>query len=914
MKKRIPILFLICCLVSGLTPAVAQPGKAPVTLRSVIDSLERREPYRFFFDPIVADTLNVTVPERVTPLATFLARLLAGTSLQHVQRGDRIFLFDRSYTVLSALPADFFRKETAEKITQAAPSMKADSAGKPADISMEYRLIDIGDPRSANPRPRINGYLRDARSGEALSGAVIRDEAGGRSALTDQDGYYTIELSPGRHTMVFSHSGMKTARRNLQVNDNGTLNVDLREDIPTLNAVVVVAEKQSNTRRMMMGVEQVSIRTIKEVPALLGEPDVLRVVMSLPGVTSVGEASTGFNVRGGAADQNLVMFNGATIFNPSHLFGFFTAFNAESVKGVDLYKSSIPARFGGRLSSVLDVEGREGNNKEWKGNAGINFLTGKLTLEGPIVKDKTSLLIGGRGTYSNWLIKQINNPEYNNSTADFYDADLHLHHRFSEKDKLSLTLYGSRDAFRIAGDSSFTYGNQNAVLRWKHVFHNRLTMQLAGGTDQYAYRVEGDEGTEKGFRLDFRLRQFHGRADFQYSLNSRHSIEFGTQTIRYQLEPGKLQPLGLASDVLPESVPSEQAWEHALYLSDKFTVSQKLSVEAGIRYSLYRMIGPRQVRQYVPGLPRTDVTVTDTLSYTSGQTVKTYHGPEWRLAARYALGDRSSIKAGINSLRQYLHLLTNTAAISPTDIWKLSDPYLQPQTGYQASLGYYQDFKEGAIETSVEVYYKRMNHVLDFKSGATLLLNPHPETEVINTRGKAYGVEAMIRKNGGRLTGWLSYTFSRAFLRMDDSLAGQQINRGEYYPANYDKPHMVNLVAHYKFSHRYGVSFTMNYSTGRPITLPVAIFRYAGSQRIYYSDRNQYRIPDYFRMDLAFNLDGNHRVKQKVHLFWTVGAYNLTARDNPYSIYFTENNGQVMGYQLSVIGSIIPYVTLNMKF
>ncbi|MCU0379853.1 MAG: TonB-dependent receptor [Chitinophagaceae bacterium] len=883
-------------------------------LSKLIDSVEREGRYRFFFDARLADSLMVARMQSSGSLEAWLEKTLQNTPLTFLVRSGKVYLYDRKFTVHTSLPPDFFAPGGSGAVLPGTKPATGETDVRLADAVIENRLIEIGSAGSGNARPRITGHVRDARSGESLAGAVILDETGNMSLTTDADGYYTMQLSPGRHTLVISHSGMKTTRRQVLVHDNGKLDVDLKENIPTLNAVVVVAEKNSNTRRLLMGVEQVNVRTIKQVPVLLGEPDILRVVMSLPGVTSVGEASTGFNVRGGAADQNLVLFNGATVFNPSHLFGFFTAFNTESVRNVDLYKSSIPAKYGGRLSSVLDIESREGNAKKWQGTAGINFLTAKLSLEGPLVKDKTTLLLGGRVTYSDWLIRQIDNPEYNNSTAAFYDADIHLNHRFSDKDKLSLTVYGSQDGFRIGADSSFGYGNRNAVARWKHIFNNRFSMLLTGGIDQYQYNIEGDEGTNRGFRLDFGVQQLHGRADFTHALTKRHSLEFGAQGIRYAIDPGNLAPLGAASDVVPETVPQEQAMESALYIGDKFTINPDFSIEAGLRYSLYQMKGPRDVFQYVPGLPRTEATITDTVNFGKGENIKTYHGPEWRIAARYSLTDHSSVKAGFNTLRQYLHLLTNTAAISPTDIWKLSDPYIRPQTGYQASAGYYHDFAKGTYESSVELYYKRMNHVLDFKSGASILMNEHPETEVVNTRGEAWGIEFMVRKNTGRLTGWLSYTYSRSFLQMDDTLAGQLINQGNAYPANYDKPHMANLVTNYKFSHRYGVSLNVNYSTGRPITLPVAIFNYAGSQRIYYSQRNQFRIPDYFRIDLAFNLDGNHKVKQKVHFFWTIGAYNLTGRDNPYSIYFTEENGTVKGYQLSVIGAIIPYVTLNMKF
>ncbi len=922
--RRIALLMIFYVTILSFQKAMAQ-DTYPVTGDFVnmpfdlfIQKLEKASPYRFYFNPVQLDSLRVNQSAQSVPVLELLSLVLNGTAYYFTpQPGNKVYILDKKVRLTDKLPSDFFTTTTTVKDTTPL-LLITDKKNSPLtnNNALENKLIEIGTATNKQQAStvQLTGYVRDLKTGEALAGAVVYLDKDASSVMTDSYGYYSLSLSPGRYTLFISNAGMKTARRQILVHESGKLDMNLQEDVPTLKAVVVVAERNSNTRRMQMGVEKISAKEIKKVPVLLGEPDILRVVMTLPGVTSVSEASTGFNVRGGSADQNLVLYNDATIYNPSHLFGFFSAFNTESVKSVDLYKSSIPAKYGGRLASVLDISGREGNNKEWKGSAGISMLTGKFSLEGPIVKDKTSILLGGRATYSNWLLNQIKNPSYNNSTASFADLDLHLHHSINDRNKISLTLYGSQDAFRIANDSLFRYGNRNAVFKWRHVFNNKLSMALSGGYDHYRYEVSGDEGTPESFRLRFSVNQPHFRAQFSYTPNNRHVLEFGVNSVLYQIQPGIYEPQGNQSLVVAQNTPKEKGLENALFISDKFNVTSRLSIEAGIRYSLFQYLGPRDVFQYIDGLPRSTATITDTVSFSAGQVIKTYHGPELRAAVRYSLSDRSAVKASYNSLRQYLHLLSNTAAISPTDIWKLSDTYIKPQLGHQVSLGYYHDFPGKSIETSVEVYYKTMKQVLDFKSGASILLNEHMETEVINTNGKAYGIELMVKKNAGKLNGWLSYTFSRSMLKMDDSLAGQLINKGNYYPANFDKPHVVNLIGNYKFTHRYSASLNMTYSTGRPITLPIAIFNYAGSQRIYYSERNQYRIPDYFRTDLSFNIDGNHKVKQKVHSSWTLGVYNLTGRENPYSVYFTEENGQVKGYQLAVIGNIIPYVTVNLTF
>jgi hypothetical protein len=366
--------------------------------------------------------------------------------------------------------------------------------------------------------------------------------------------------------------------------------------------------------------------------------------------------------------------------------------------------------------------------------------------------------------------------------------------------------------------------------------------------------------------------------------------------------------------VAPNTVPKEQGLESAVYLGDTYSVNNKFSINAGVHFSIFNYLGPHSINQYQPGVPKTVNTILDSVQYANGKIIKTYMAPEIRISMKYELSNNSSVKFSYNTLQQYIHMLSNTTAISPTDIWKLSDPNIQPQTGDQFSVGYYKNLKNNTIETSVEVYYKNINHYLDYKSGASLVLNHHIETEVLNSKGKAYGIELLVKKNAGKLNGWLSYTFSRTFLKTDDPTAGEAVNKGSYYPADFDKPHSVNLIANYQFSHRISLSGNLVYSTGRPITLPLATFNISGATSLYYSDRNQYRIPDYFRSDVSVNLDGNHKIKQKIHSSWSLGIYNLTARQNAYSVYFINTGGHVQGYQLSIFGSIIPFITYNLKF
>jgi hypothetical protein len=414
--------------------------------------------------------------------------------------------------------------------------------------------------------------------------------------------------------------------------------------------------------------------------------------------------------------------------------------------------------------------------------------------------------------------------------------------------------------------------------------------------------------------MDFSINQSNLKGDFNYNLNLKHQVDFGFSSIYYKLRPGSFLPNDKESQVAPVTVQTEQALESAVYLSDRYDISRKLSFSPGIRYSIYNYLGPQEVDTYAPHLPKTDANHTGTVLYKNGSFIKAYHGPEIRLTARYNLTTSFSVKASYNTLRQYIHVLSNTANISPTDIWKLSDYNIEPQLGDQASIGLYKNFNSDSVELSVEVYTKRIKNYLDYKNGAILVLNDHIETDVFKTKGKAYGMELMLKKRVGKLNGWVSYSYSRILLKMDDANAGETINNGEYYPANYDKPHDFTLIGNYRINHRFSISFNMTYSTGRPITVPLGRFYYAGSERTLYAERNSYRIPDYFRTDFSMNIEGNHKVHQLTHNSWTIGLYNMTGRKNPYSVYYTSENGVVNGYKFSIFGSVIPFINYNIRF
>jgi hypothetical protein len=878
--------------------------------------LQLKTGYHFYYDPVQFDSLRVTLQLSQKTLSTILDRIFQNSVYHYAISAQQDVILTKGREI-RALPAGFFNNKPANPTIPGPVTDYANDAAekKIPESTSENKTYVIGIPRNkiTPGNATLAGYIRDVKSGEAVTGASIYVPATKRGVSTNQFGYYSLSLPRGRQTLVIRGMGMKDTRRQIIIYSNGELNVEMQEQVISLKEVKISPEKVANVRSVEMGVAKLDIKSIKQIPALFGEADVLRVVLTLPGVQSVGEASTGFNVRGGSADQNLILLNDATIYNPSHFFGFFSAFDPDIIQDVQLYKSSIPEKFGGRLSSVLDITEREGNKKKFTGTAGIGLITSRFNIEGPVDSGKTSFILGARTTYANWLLKALP-AAYSNSSASFYDVNFNITHQVDNKNNLYLTTYFSNDGFKLNSDTSYNYGNRNASLKWKHNFSNKLYSVITGGYDYYQYGISSSANKVDAYKFKFDISQVNFKTNFTYYLNPKHTITFGLNSIRYKIDPGSNLPFGGGSQVAPVTVPAEQALESALYVGDNYDITPLLSISAGLRYSVYNYLGPHTENYYVPGEPKTTGSLITSTSYGSGGIISTYHGPEVRASARYTISEDFSVKASYNTLRQYIHLLSNTTAISPTDIWKLSDPNIKPQYGDQVSLGLYKNFSSNTVETSVEVYYKNLKNYLDYRSGATLVLNTHIETDVLPTQGKAYGIEFLVKKATGQLNGWVSYTYSRTFLRQNDPSVGLPINNGAFYPANYDKPNSFNLIGNYRFTHRYSISLNTVYSTGRPITYPIAVYDYGGSERVLYSNRNQYRIPDYFRTDFSINIDGNHKVHQFFHSSWTIGVYNLTGRNNAYSTYFSEQGGAINGYQLSIFANPIPFINYNIRF
>jgi len=880
-----------------------------IKFNEFVKRIESNTLFRFYYSPEVGDSINVNISVSGKHINDVLAAIFINTKYFFtVDHRHNVFI-SRDAPVETFISSGIIGNNDEE-------SRSNETLEGPLKISglIENKFLVIGRKGERQSENIIlNGKIYDSQLSTVIGGAILSVDGRNSGAVSDQSGFYSITLPQGTYTIRIKSLGMKGTRRNVVLYSDGSLDIGMEQELNYADEIVVTG-KENNVKSFEMGQEKMSIKTIKQTPTVFGEADILRAIMTLPGVKTSGEASTGFNVRGGSADQNLILYNDAIIYNPSHLFGFFSAFNPDVVKNVELYKSSIPARFGGRLSSVLDVATRTGNMNKFAGTGGVGILTGRLTIEGPIIKNKSSFILGGRSTYSNWLLSQLRNSTYSGSKASFYDLNLIVSHILSSKSELYLTGYISQDKFNLKKSTLFDYNNNSVVLKWRYNYSNKLSAEFTGSASGYQYGITNKETSLNAYKLSFGINQVQVKGDVKYALTEHHNLTFGLSSLHYDIQPGKISPDGQESLIIQDKIQNEQALESAVYLGDQYQMNARLGFDFGVRLSMLNYLGPRDIHVYQDGLSKSVYSISDTISYQGGKNIKTYLGPELRLSGRYMITDNVSMKIGFNTLRQYIHMLSNTATISPTDIWKLSDPNIKPTTGDQISLGLYKNIRKNTIEASIELYRKRMKNYLDYRAGAKLIQNHHVETEVVNTEGNSYGAEFLVKKNSGKLNGWVSYTYSRIFLRMNDPSQGELVNNGKWYPANFDKPHDFTFVGNYKFSRRFSTSLNCTYSTGRPVTLPIATYNMAGGQRIVYGDRNQYRIPDYFRIDLSLNIEGNHKIKKLSHSSWTIAVYNLTGRKNVYSVYFTSDNGKIQGYKLSIFGQPIPTITYNFRF
>lgn len=767
-----------------------------------------------------------------------------------------------------------------------------------------------------NPKAKLSGKVTSKWTGEGLIGVTVFVPSLGLGTTTGVEGKYELEMPLGTFTITYSRVGLTKVEKRIDFIKDKKLDFEMSEKTLQLDEFVLFSERaDANVKSLDVGKNTLSIEKINTLPPFMGEPDVIKSLMLLPGVSTVGEGASGFNVRGGGIDQNLILQDGGLLFNSSHVFGFFSAFNPLVVKNATLYKSGIPAGYGGRLSSLLDVELRNGSYRDYNVSGGVGLISSKLAIDGPIIKDKVSLLVGGRIFYTDWLLNRVDNINVKNSSASFHDFNVKVSYLINDKSELSYSGYTSKDGFSFASDTTFNWQTTNHVLQWDHAFSERLSLNSAIVAGQYSYDIQNSEDIS-AFRIDSDIKYKSLKSSAVYRLNANHKLNFGVEGILYNFSPGKQRALSENSGVEFKELEEEKSIESAIFIEDEIKINEKLSIKPGIRFSRFDNIGPGSDFIYGNGDSKSNSNIIDTIFYDNGESIASYQGFEPRIVLNYTLNDQNSIKLSYNRTRQYLHLISNTAAATPTDFWKTSNKYIEPEIGDQYSIGFFRNWNDNAIESSIEVYSKSASNILDYKDGAVLLMNENIESALIPGTSRAYGVELFINKKSGLTTGWLSYTYSRSFRTVNGVYDDERINQGNQYAANYDKPHDVTLAINHKASPIVELGMNATYSTGRPLTVPLSAYNVSNLTGVAnFSLRNQDRIPDYYRLDLSLTIKSKPKIDRKWSYNWTFSIYNVLGRKNAYSVFFKNNQGAPpTAYKLSVLGHAFPSLTFNFKF
>jgi hypothetical protein len=644
---------------------------------------------------------------------------------------------------------------------------------------------------------------------------------------------------------------------------------------------------------------------------MIGERDILKASSLLPGIVSVGEGSSGLNVRGGSSDQNAFYINKIPIYNTSHLFGFFPAFNSDIIKDFNLYKGYVPAQYGGKLSSVFNITTRQANRKHFNARGGINPITGYITLETPIIKDSLSLLVSARKSYSDWILSKINDPTIRNSSAGFNDISTSLDYNL-KKSHISLFVYNSNDNFSLSDINKYQYSNLGGSLSFQHIFNTSIKGDFSIIASEYSFQTTDNQVESTAYTSDYKIGHYEVRSDISHTINDKMSLDYGSNIILYKLDHGSVLPFGESSSRSKIDLGKEQGVESAIYITNKYDILPRLTLTLGFRQSLFTPIGPRSVYTYSNANPREISYITDTINFGNNKPIKWYFSPEIRSTINIETDRNGSIKLAFNQMQQNIFMLSNTTAVSPNTQWKLADYNIKPSKSMQVSFGIFRNLPRFGLETSVEVYYKKVKDYPEFKDGANFLGSPAIETTILQGSQKAYGIEFYVKRSGHKLDGWISYTYSRSIVQVNGSNSWDKINDGYKYPSNNDIPHALNALISYHFNRRFTLSTITSYQTGRPVTYPIRVYYINGIQYADYSKRNKFNIPDYFRLDASLTIEGNLRKNKLVHSSFMISIYNLTGRKNPYSIYYKAIGPSIYCYKYSVIG--IPIFTVTWLF
>lgn len=750
----------------------------------------------------------------------------------------------------------------------------------------------------------ISGIVKDKSSGETLIGATVQLINGSTSTIISNNyGYYSVQALPGNYVLKVSFVGFNEFVDSIKLTKNVLIDIELTPQV-LLQEVIVTSKKKDNIiTNPLMGVQKINLNEIKSIPVLLGEKDILKTIQLLPGIKSAGEGNSGFYVRGGTIDQNLILLDEAPVYNSSHLLGFFSTFNSDAIKDVAVYKGGIPAQYGGRLSSVVDIKMNEGNNKEYKVSGGIGLIASRITVEGPIEKEKSSFILSGRRTYVDMFLALSSDSNIKKNRIYFYDLNAKLNFKLSSKDRLFISGYFGTDFFRLGDQFSTNWGNKTGTIRWNHVFNPKLFSNTSVIFSNYSYQISIRSNTDK-FNIDSKIEDFNLKQDFDWYLNRKNKLKFGFNIIHHTTSPGAITAFG-NSNLQSSKVQDKFSTENAIYINNDWKATENLNIQYGARLTAFNVLGGSDFFTY-----DNNGTLVKTTTYKKGEIVKTYWNFEPRFSASYIVNNNTSFKFGYNRTVQNLHLLSNSTAALPTDLWVPSSNNIKPEIADQIALGYFKTFNNNQYEFSVEAYYKDLQNQIDYRDGSELRANNNVESELLYGSGRAYGIELLLRKNKGKLNGWIGYTLSKTERKFDN------INKGNYYAAKQDRTHDLSVVAIYSASKRWTLSSTFVYNTGNAVTFPSGKYRLNGNTIFLFTERNGYRMPAYHRLDFAATLEPKKKANRKIESSWTFGLYNVYGRENAYSITFRESETDANKTEAvrTSLFRFVPSITWNFKF
>jgi hypothetical protein len=893
-------LTLLCTCVRAQEELTLNLDASSITRASALKQISDGLPVKIFFEADQLGTAPISLSLKDVTVREALDEILRGTILSYVDYRNRIYVVGQSITIGTEFDAAYYAAIAARADADESSEIVPGSTG-PAPIGS---LESLG----ADGLAEISGVMTDQSTDETIIGATVQIENNTTATVTDIDGNYSMKLRPGSYTMIISYVGFGANRREINVNGSGTFDIALGSNSTTLAQVVVTEQAaDANIGRVQAGVDRLDMAQLEKLPTFLGETDVVKALLLKPGVSSIGEGASGFNVRGGEIDQNLLLMDNGLLVNSSHALGFFSTYNADLIKSVDLYKANMPARFGGRLASVLDVQLRDGNFDHFRVKAGIGPITGKIMLEGPIVKDKSSFIFGARSSYANWAINLASVPEVKASSAFFFDGNLRLTQRIGEKSTLILQGYGSQDEFTFNNTFSFDYQTTLGQATWKQIFNDKFYGDVSVVFSDYQ-SSQSDLRELTGETVSNGIKYVTVKPKFNYEASEKMRFEGGLEINRYWVNPGVRTQASDGSLAAESSLDEEHGLEASAFGSIDYDVSDRFSISAGVRFTNYRFLGPNKEFQYEDGIPARG-RIVDTLNFGAGEAITTFNSLQPRISMRFRLNATSSIRGGYSRTAQFLNQIFVSDSPTPSSQFQLSTRYIPPFLSHNMSLGYFVNKEDNNIELGMEVYARQIDQLWDYRDFAEVIVNPSLETEILIGEGRAYGLELSAERKVGTLNGLVSYTLSTTQRKIEG------INNGEYYQSNFDKPHNFVATINWNPNKRNTLTANFTYGTGRPVTAPIGNYRVENGLSVpVYSNRNEVRIPDYHRLDLAYTLGKGYNKTKSFQTSWTVSLYNVYGRRNAFSVYYTQAPDQSnVANRLAVLGSVFPAITFNIE-